>query len=405
MLCSLITLLDLTFLSNVSLITLLWSIGADTAGLEVVDVADAQHHDAATTQHHVAATARGKGGSKRKGGQPAAKGKRGPKKGKKAGAAKKKTVLTKKPRRRLRKGKSSTFQKAKAAFKVKRALKKGGKSNTLTCHQQCDSRCGKELEMDEVVALIEIDEEHASTPSPKQRAGVEQQKVDRPDGDKKDTAKAMTKQKAKKAEAAQVDKALEHAQVIKDKHMRAEAIAAAASAKAVATVEKSAAQKSQAVKETIAQADKEATIATGKMLQARMTKKEEKLKGSHEADEQKKLIDREVKANHEMVKDDAEKKAAKKKAAKADKKAAGVQRYVDRKVSETKLKQENQNEKIMQKAQAKVKEHNAETAKYKAQSAVLDVQLKAVGESLPVCGVLLCTCCSLSSHWYITCMC
>ena len=58
MLCSLITLLDLT-----------WSIGADTAGLEVVDVADAQHHDVATAQHHVAVIARGKGGSRRKGGR------------------------------------------------------------------------------------------------------------------------------------------------------------------------------------------------------------------------------------------------------------------------------------------------------------------------------------------------
>merc|ERR1712166_180319 len=82
--------------------------GADTAGLEVVDVANAQHHDVATAQRHVAGapdpTTIGEATA-----QLAAKAKRSSAKGKKAGAAKKKPA----------KGKKSTMQKAKAAFKLK----------------------------------------------------------------------------------------------------------------------------------------------------------------------------------------------------------------------------------------------------------------------------------------------
>merc|ERR1712086_510763 len=102
-----------------------------------------------------------------------------------------------------------------------------------------------------------------------------------------------------------------------------------------------------------------------------MAKKEGKLRRSHEADEQKKLIDREVAANREVSKDATKKKAAEKKAAEADANAASVQKYADRKVSDTKLKQDNQIEKIMQK----------ETAGYKKKSAVLDDRLKAVDGS------------------------
>merc|ERR1712166_349131 len=355
--------------------------GADTAGLEVVDVANAQHHDVATAQRHVAgapdpttkeeATAQ-LGSAKGKGKK--AEGKRGSAKGKKAGAAKKKPAKAQ--------GKKSTFQKATAAFKLRLAQKESAKSSAGDCKNLCDSKCGKELEMDEVVALIEIDEERggASSLAGKQRDANEQQKLDSPGGDEKATAKAQKKQNAKKAETDQVDKALKHAQVIKDKVMRDEAIAATASAQAVAIVKDKAADKRKAVKEATAQAESEAAIAQGKMLQARMAKKEAKLKRSHEADEQKKLIDREVAANREVSKDATKKKAAEKKA-EADANAASVQKYADRKVSDTKLKQDNQIEKIMQKAEAKVKIMHSETAGYKKKSAVLDDRLKAVDGS------------------------
>merc|ERR1712166_1191068 len=70
--------------------------GADTAGLEVVDVANAQHHDVATAQRHVAGApdpttkeeATAQLGSAK--GKKAKKAKRGSAKGKKAGAANKK---------------------------------------------------------------------------------------------------------------------------------------------------------------------------------------------------------------------------------------------------------------------------------------------------------------------------
>merc|ERR1712086_587580 len=313
--------------------------GADTAGLEVVDVANAQHHDVATAQRHVAGAAK-RGSAK---GKKAGAAKRGSAKGKKAGAEKKPAKA---------KGKKSTMQKATAAFKLRLAQKESAKSSAGDCKNLCDSKCGKELEMDEVVALIEIDEERggASSLAGKQRDANEQQKLDSPGGDEKATAKAQKKQNAKKAETDQVDKALRHAQVIKDKVMRDEAIAATASAQAVAIVKDKAAEKRKAVKEATAQAESEAAIAQGKMLQARMAKKEAKLKRSHEADEQKKLIDREVAANREVSKDATKKKAAEKKAAEADANAASVQKYADRKVSDTKLKQDNQIEKIMQKA-------------------------------------------------------
>merc|ERR1711865_394858 len=336
--------------------------GADTAGLEVVDVANAQHHDVATAQRHVAgapdpttkAEATAQLGSAKGKEAGSAKGKRGSAKGKKAGAAKKKPAKAK--------GKKSTMQKARAAFKLKLAKMESAKSSAGDCKNLCDSKCGKELEMDEVVALIEIDEERggASSLAGKQRDANEQQKLDSPGGDEKATAKAQKKQNAKKAETDQVDKALKHAQVIKDKVMRDEAIAATASAQAVAIVKDKAAEKRKAVKEATAQAESEAAIAQGKMLQARMAKKEAKLKRSHEADEQKKLIDREVAANREVSKDATKKKAAEKKAAEADANAASVQ-----KVSDTKLKQDNQIEKIMQKAEAKVKIMHSETAGYK----------------------------------------
>merc|ERR1712195_252878 len=138
-----------------------------------------------------------------------------------------------------------------------------------------------------------------------------------------------------------------------DKVMRDEAIAATASAQAVAIVKDKAAEKRKAVKEATAQAESEAAIAQGKMLQARMAKKEAKLKGSHEADEQKKLIDREVAANREVSKDATKKKAAEKKAAKADANAASVQKYADRKVSDTKLKQDNQIERLCKRQKPK----------------------------------------------------
>merc|ERR1712028_271793 len=345
--------------------------GADTAGLEVVDVANAQHHDAATAQRHVAGAAK-RGSAK---GKKAGSAKRGSAKGKKAGAAEKKPAKAQ--------GKKSTMQKATAAFKLKLAQKESAKSSAGDCKNLCDSKCGKELEMDEVVALIEIDEERggASSLAGKQRDANEQQKLDSPGGDEKATAKAQKKQNAKKAETDQVDKALKHAQVIKDKVMRDEAIAATASAQAVAIVKDKAAEKRKAVKEATAQAESEAAIAQGKMLQARMAKKEAKLKRSHEADEQKKLIDREVAANREVSKDATKKKAAEKKAAEADANAASVQKYADRKVSDTKLKQDNQIEKIMQKAEAKVKIMHSETAGYKKKLAVLDDRLKAVDGS------------------------
>merc|ERR1712166_598270 len=257
--------------------------GADTAGLEVVDVANAQHHDVATAQRHVAgapdpttkaeATAQlGSAKGKKAGGS--AKGKRGSAKGKKAGAAKKKPAKAK--------GKKSTMQKATAAFKLKLAQKESAKSSAGDCKNLCDSKCGKELEMDEVVALIEIDEERggASSLAGKQRDANEQQKPDSPGGDEKATAKAQKKQNAKKAETDQVDKALKHAQVIKDKVMRDEAIAATASAQAVAIVKDKAAEKRKAVKEATAQAESEAAIAQGKMLQARMAKRRQNLNGA-----------------------------------------------------------------------------------------------------------------------------
>merc|ERR1712086_174652 len=345
--------------------------GADTAGLEVVDVANAQHHDVATAQRHVAGAAK-RGSAK---GKKAGAAKRGSAKGKEAGAASKKPAKAK--------GKKSTMQKATAAFKLRLAQKESAKSSAGDCKNLCDSKCGKELEMDEVVALIEIDEERggASSLAGKQRDANEQQKLDSPGGDEKATAKAQKKQNAKKAETDQVDKALKHAQVIKDKVMRDEAIAATASAQAVAIVKDKAAEKRKAVKEATDQAESEAAIAQGKMLQARMAKKEAKLKRSHEADEQKKLIDREVAANREVSKDATKKKAAEKKAAEADANATSVQKYADRKVSDTKLKQDNQIEKIMQKAEAKVKIMHSETAGYKKKSAVLDDRLKAVDGS------------------------
>merc|ERR1712166_745242 len=160
--------------------------GADTAGLEVVDVANAQHHDVATAQRHVAgapdpttkeeATAQ-LGSAKGKGKK--AEGKRGSAKGKKAGAAKKKPAKAQ--------GKKSTFKKATAAFKLKLAQKEAAKSSGGDCKNLCDSKCGKELEMDEVVALIEIDEERggASSLAGKQRDANEQQKLDSPGGDEK----------------------------------------------------------------------------------------------------------------------------------------------------------------------------------------------------------------------------
>merc|ERR1712086_340920 len=294
--------------------------GADTAGLEVVDVANAQHHDVATAQRHVAGAAK-RGSAK---GKKAGAAKRGSAKGKKAGAEKKPAKA---------KGKKSTMQKATAAFKLRLAQKESAKSSAGDCKNLCDSKCGKELEMDEVVALIEIDEERggASSLAGKQRDANEQQKLDSPGGDEKATAKAQEKRKA--------------------------------------------------VKEATAQAESEAAIAQGKMLQARMAKKEAKLKRSHEADEQKKLIDRKVAANREVSKDATKKKAAEKKAAEADANAASVQKYADRKVSDTKLKQDNQIEKIMQKAEAKVKIMHSETAGYKKKSAVLDDRLKAVDGS------------------------
>merc|ERR1712166_882633 len=88
--------------------------GADTAGLEVVDVANAQHHDVATAQRHVAGSA----------------------KGKKAGAEKKPAKA---------KGKKSTMQKATAAFKLRLAQKESAKSSAGDCKNLCDSKCGKEL--------------------------------------------------------------------------------------------------------------------------------------------------------------------------------------------------------------------------------------------------------------------
>merc|ERR1712166_362858 len=323
--------------------------GADTAGLEVVDVANAQHHDVATAQRHVAGAPDPTTKEEATAQLGSAKGKRGSAKAKKAGAAKKKPAKAK--------GKKSTMQKATAAFKLKLAQKEAAKSSAGDCKNLCDSKCGKELEMDEVVALIEIDEERggASSLAGKQRDANVQQKLDSPGGDEKATAKAQKKQNAKKAETDQVDKALKHAQVIKDKVMRDEAIAATASAQAVAIVKDKAADKRKAVKEATAQAESEAAIAQGKMLQARMAKKEAKLKRSHEADEQKKLIDREVAANREVSKDATKKKAAEKKAAEADANAASVQKYADRKVSDTKLKQDNQIEK-----------NQADTAKEKA---------------------------------------
>merc|ERR1711957_801989 len=326
--------------------------GADTAGLEVVDVANAQHHDVATAQRHVAGAAK-RGSAK---GKKAGAAKRGSAKGKKAGAAKKKPAKAE--------GKKSTMQKATAAFKLRLAQKESAKSSAGDCKNLCDSKCGKELEMDEEVG-------GASSLAGKQRDANEQQKLDSPGGDEKATAKAQKKQNAKKAETDQVDKALKHAQVIKDKVMRDEAIAATASAQAVAIVKDKAAEKRKAVKEATAQAESEAAIAQGKMLQARMAKKEAKLKRSHEADEQKKLIDREVAANREVSKDATKKKAAEKKAAEADANAASVQKYADRKVSDTKLKQDNQIVKIMHRA----------TAGYKKKSAVLDDRLKAVDGS------------------------
>merc|ERR1712166_809450 len=244
--------------------------GADTAGLEVVDVANAQHHDVATAQRHVAGAAK-RGSAK---GKKAGSAKRGSAKGKKAGAAKKKPAKAQ--------GKKSTMQKATAAFKLKLAQKEAAKSSGGDCKNLCDSKCGKELEMDEVVALIEIDEERggASSLAGKQRDANEQQKLDSPGGDEKATAKAQKKQEAKKAETDQVDKALKHAQVIKDKVMRDEAIAATASAQAVAIVKDKAAEKRKAVKEATAQAESEAAIAQGKMLQARMAKRRQNLNGA-----------------------------------------------------------------------------------------------------------------------------
>merc|ERR1712166_94403 len=244
--------------------------GADTAGLEVVDVANAQHHDVATAQRHVAGAAK-RGSAK---GKKAGAAKRGSAKGKKAGAAKKKPAKAK--------GKKSTMQKATAAFKLRLAQKEAAKSSAGDCKNLCDSKCGKELEMDEVVALIEIDEERggASSLAGKQRDANEQQKLDSPGGDEKATAKAQKKQNAKKAETDQVDKALKHAQVIKDKVMRDEAIAATASAQAVAIVKDKAAEKRKAVKEATAQAESETAIAQGKMLQARMAKRRQNLNGA-----------------------------------------------------------------------------------------------------------------------------
>merc|ERR1712086_820382 len=196
--------------------------GADTAGLEVVDVANAQHHDVATAQRHVAGAA-----------------KRGSAKGKKAGAEKKPAKA---------KGKKSTMQKATAAFKLRLAQKESAKSSAGDCKNLCDSKCGKELEIDE-------ERGGASSLAGKQRDANEQQKLDSPGGDEKATAKAQKKQNAKKAETDQVDKALKHAQVIKDKVMRDEAIAATASAQAVAIVKDKAAEKRKAVKEATAQAE------------------------------------------------------------------------------------------------------------------------------------------------------
>merc|ERR1712166_1185025 len=235
--------------------------GADTAGLEVVDVANAQHHDVATAQRHVAGAAK-RGSAK---GKKAGAAKRGTAKGKKAGAAKKKPAKAQ--------GKKSTMQKATAAFKLRLAQKESAKSSAGDCKNLCDSKCGKELEIDE-------ERGGASSLAGKQRDANEQQKLDSPGGDEKATAKAQKKQNAKKAETDQVDKALKHAQVIKDKVMRDEAIAATASAQAVAIVKDKAAEKRKAVKEATAQAESEAAIAQGKMLQARMAKKEAKLKGS-----------------------------------------------------------------------------------------------------------------------------
>merc|ERR1711865_781360 len=162
--------------------------GADTAGLEVVDVANAQHHDVATAQRHVAGAAK-RGSAK---GKKAGAAKRGSAKGKKAGAEKKPAKA---------KGKKSTMQKATAAFKLRLAQKESAKSSAGDCKNLCDSKCGKELEMDEVVALIEIDEERggASSLAGKQRDANEQQKLDSPGGDEKATAKAMKKGTCKAA--------------------------------------------------------------------------------------------------------------------------------------------------------------------------------------------------------------
>merc|ERR1712166_1390864 len=148
--------------------------GADTAGLEVVDVANAQHHDVATAQRHVAGAPDPTTKEEATAQLGSAKGKRGSAKAKKAGAAKKKPAKAK--------GKKSTMQKATAAFKLKLAQKEAAKSSAGDCKNLCDSKCGKELEMDEVVALIEIDEERggASSLAGKQRDANEQQKLDSP---------------------------------------------------------------------------------------------------------------------------------------------------------------------------------------------------------------------------------
>merc|ERR1712166_1694261 len=110
--------------------------GADTAGLEVVDVANAQHHDVATAQRHVA-------GAPNPTTKAEATAQLGSAKGKKAGAAKKKPAKAQ--------GKKSTMQKATAAFKLRLAQKESAKSSAGDCKNLCDSKCGKELEMDEVV--------------------------------------------------------------------------------------------------------------------------------------------------------------------------------------------------------------------------------------------------------------
>merc|ERR1712166_163095 len=117
--------------------------GADTAGLEVVDVANAQHHDVATAQRHVAGAPDPTTKAEATAQLGSAKGKKaGSAKGKKAGAAKKKPAKAQ--------GKKSTMQKATAAFKLRLAQKESAKSSAGDCKNLCDSKCGKELEMDEV---------------------------------------------------------------------------------------------------------------------------------------------------------------------------------------------------------------------------------------------------------------